>query len=356
MQKSFHLKGLNGIRAIAALSVVFSHTMLGLNYFGLRSIEGGWKFANYGVTMFFTLSGFLITSLLMQEKEQFSTINIRDFYIRRILRIWPLYYLYIIFVVIVLYKYFPGQLPGGLAFYLFLAANMSAILNLTLPFLTHYWSLGVEEQFYLIWPWLFKKYSPLKAVTGFLIIFLLIKLLLRFFAPLSVGYQFISTTKFDCMAIGALAAILYSSYQKQVATFGFNYFTQIFSWAILIIAAAGYLNIPDFINHDIFSIATAIIIVNVAFNVKTIINLENRIFNFIGKISYGVYVYHVLLIFLLSKLFNNYLPFNNYTFQVIFIFIIVLSTTLLVSFVSYNFFEKKFLLLKKKFTKVASSA
>ena len=77
MEKNiFHLKGLNGIRAIAALSVVLSHTLLGLEYFGLKNIDGGWNFANYGVTMFFTLSGFLITYLLLKEKKTFNTISI----------------------------------------------------------------------------------------------------------------------------------------------------------------------------------------------------------------------------------------------------------------------------------------
>src|SRR5436189_6466393 len=101
-KKGIHLKGLNGIRTIAALSVVLSHTFKRFHEFGLKQ-SNGWDFAIFGVTMFFTLSGFLITFLLLKEKETFSDINIKSFYVRRILRIWPLYYLYLIIVLAVLY-------------------------------------------------------------------------------------------------------------------------------------------------------------------------------------------------------------------------------------------------------------
>src|SRR5690349_15528394 len=104
VSKAIYLPGLNGLRAIAALAVVISHTTVALSDYGLNnkifgeSSDGratGLKLAGYGVTIFFTLSGFLITYLLLKEKE-LGTIKIKNFYIRRILRIWPLYYGYLI--------------------------------------------------------------------------------------------------------------------------------------------------------------------------------------------------------------------------------------------------------------------
>jgi peptidoglycan/LPS O-acetylase OafA/YrhL len=98
---TIYLPGLNGIRAIAALAVVVSHTTLHLGLFGLdphlfgngdgrpRTLD----MAGFGVTMFFALSGFLITYLLCREKE-IAQVNVKKFYARRILRIWPLYYAY----------------------------------------------------------------------------------------------------------------------------------------------------------------------------------------------------------------------------------------------------------------------
>jgi peptidoglycan/LPS O-acetylase OafA/YrhL len=93
-ENKIYLPGLNGLRAIAAFGVLFSHVNLGIEAYGLP-IRKTSDLAGFGVTIFFALSGFLITYLLLKEKEQFNTINIKNFYVRRILRIWPLYFLFI---------------------------------------------------------------------------------------------------------------------------------------------------------------------------------------------------------------------------------------------------------------------
>ncbi len=354
-QKGFHLKGLNGIRAIAALSVVLSHTFIGLDNFGIKKIEGGWDFASYGVTMFFTLSGFLITYLLLKEKANFKTVSIKDFYVRRVLRIWPLYYFYLILVVIILLLNFPGTLPGGLPYYLFLGANIASALGLSLPLLTHYWSLGVEEQFYLFWPWLVKLFNPLKSITIFIALFLSIKLLLRISMPQSLLYQFVYGTRFDCMAIGALWSILLAgSNTSGFVNLVFNRITQVLSWGILLLAATGKFKIPDFINHDVFSVATANIILNVAFNKNTLIGLENKVFDFLGKISFGIYVYHVMIIYLLGLLLRGRMNFIEGPVRLILLLAIILISTITVAWLSYEFFEKPFLKFKNKFAKIQS--
>lgn len=157
MNKTLHFSGLNGLRAIAAIAVVFGHTSQYLESFGLSVISFG-KYADgspkslylaqYGVTIFFALSGFLITYLLLEEKKQHN-INIKNFYIRRILRIWPLYYLYFFLSLFTLYIFKLPFEKETILFYIFLSANIPFILNISIGFLGHYWSLGVEEQFYL---------------------------------------------------------------------------------------------------------------------------------------------------------------------------------------------------------------
>ena len=352
--KSIHLKGLNGIRAIAALSVVLSHTFLGLEYFGIKKIDGGWNFASYGVTMFFTLSGFLITFLMLKEKKTFNKISIKEFYVRRVLRIWPLYFFYILLVVIVLMLNFPEVLPGSLIYYLCMGANIASVLGISLPFLTHYWSLGVEEQFYFFWPWLVKLFNPIKSVFIFLIFFWIIKLIMRICISESIFYQFICTARFDCMAIGALWAILLDRKNKLFLSVSFNKITQVLCWIVLVLAAIGELCIPDFLNDNVFSIASAIIILNVAFNKKNLINLENIVFNFLGKISYGIYVYHVLIIYILGLLLKGRIEGFNDFLQVVIVVFSVIGSTILVSWASYEFLEKSFLRIKEKYSKILS--
>src|SRR5690606_24795997 len=92
-----YLPGLNGIRAIAAFAVVISHTNGRLGEFGLSKLPY-WDLAGFGVTIFFTLSGFLITYLLLKERAKTGTIKVRKFYVRRLLRIWPLYYFYLFLI------------------------------------------------------------------------------------------------------------------------------------------------------------------------------------------------------------------------------------------------------------------
>src|SRR4051812_39270307 len=98
--RPIHFSGLNGLRAIAALSVVIGHITMALKNFNLESTilpvreNGAMPLAIYGVSIFFVLSGFLITYLLQSEKD-IQKIDIKKFYIRRILRIWPLYYLFL---------------------------------------------------------------------------------------------------------------------------------------------------------------------------------------------------------------------------------------------------------------------
>jgi peptidoglycan/LPS O-acetylase OafA/YrhL len=257
-------------------------------------------------------------------------------------------------VLVVLIYSFPEVLPGSLYYYLFLAANIPAVLNISLPFLTHYWSLGVEEQFYLFWPWLIKYFSPIKAVSFFLVFFFCLKGAVRYFLPASGLYQFIHVTRFDCMAIGALWSILLTNKKRLFLLISFNRITQAISWIILVLAASKLFRIPDFINQEVFSVASAIIILNVAFNEKSLINLENKIFNFLGKISYGIYVYHVLVIYILGKLLQSNLYIINAVIRLPIIIIIVLCSTILIAWISYTYFEKPFLKFKNRFSKIHS--
>lgn len=150
--KPIHLPGLNGIRAFAAVAVVISHTTLALNNFNLdNTVFGKDRFGNplglalasHAVTIFFVLSGFLITYLTIHEKQKIGNLNIRKFYIRRILRIWPLYYLYLIIIIaIILIFRLPEKNMDQLPY--FLSLLLFTKYSLLQDFIQCFWEVLVQ--------------------------------------------------------------------------------------------------------------------------------------------------------------------------------------------------------------------
>ena len=207
---SLYLPGLNGIRAIAAIAVIISHIGLNLKLYSLQNF-GGYSLASFGVTMFFSLSGFLITYLLLIEKQKTKTIAIKNFYIRRILRIWPLYYFYLFLVLIIIgfavnqYAWMYFFLLPNIPF----AINAASIFPATLPHVSHYWSVGVEEQFYAFWPWLIKYSKKIfRNLVIFAISFFLLKVMLTAFHAPAFIITLFHYTRFGCLAMGGIAAYL----------------------------------------------------------------------------------------------------------------------------------------------------
>ena len=162
MQK-IDFPGLNGLRFIGAFLVIIVHlefikslySLPNLMHLSFYSNTGG----HLGVILFFVLSGFLITYLLLEELESTSSINIFNFYLRRIFRIWPLYYLMVLISIFVLPEFFKLINVSSQHFnfeetkyYLFFLPNVAKALQHFIPGVVHLWSIGVEEQFYLLWP------------------------------------------------------------------------------------------------------------------------------------------------------------------------------------------------------------
>jgi len=355
MEERVHLKGLNGLRAIAAIIVVIAHLRILLPE---RPAFIGERFdlANYAVTIFFTLSGFLITYLLFKEKMR-QEISIKKFYIRRILRIWPLYFTYLAAAVITIYIYTPGKLPGSLAYYLFFAANIPSIFNTHLPYLAQYWTLGVEEQFYLFWPWLMKRSgNALKALVIFTICFLIVKLFFRFIyfkwdniMPL----HFLAVTRFECMSLGGIAAILCIQRNKFFLSVTTNKFTQLICWLSLVIMAMNRFHVIPILDNDLAALVTIGLIVNLSFNDKSFISLENRFFDLVGRISFGIYMIHPLVIFFYGLLLSMF-DLSPQT-KTLLIYPGVLLFTIFFAWLSYEFFEKRFLRLKERFSTIKNT-
>ncbi len=357
-----YLSGLNGIRAIAALAVVVSHVNGRLGNFRLSRLPY-WDLAGYGVTMFFTLSGFLITYLLFKELEKTGTVSIRKFYLRRVFRIWPLYYFYLFLILAII-----GYVAIGQKFFLFLAImpNLIHAFNaygvfvgggsaIAASLLGHYWSLGVEEQFYSFWPWVIKK---VKKILLFLLVFPICFFLLKVTAkylqlePLQFVLHY---SRFGCLSIGALGAYLFWK-KHTLLQYLKHPVVQILPWFLLLLIAFNKFHLFSIIDHEIVAVFVVILIINQISEYKPIISLENKAFDYLGRISYGIYVYNPLVIFLLYSLVNAYGELQDQFFSYLFVYSAVIFFNILIAHISYFTLEKYFLRFKSKYTTVRSRA
>jgi peptidoglycan/LPS O-acetylase OafA/YrhL len=358
-KQPLYLPGLNGLRAIAALTVVTHHIFYQLKNFGLHipvllvDGQGNYMLEPRRVTIFFTLSGFLITWLFLKEKEKTGRIHIKDFYIRRILRIWPLYYLYLFACLAIIWVYQLNFIPLSAFFYVFLAANIPTTIGGVLPFLGHYWSLGVEEQFYLFFPQMAKLSAQklLRMAILIILLFLLLKAVslwvLQEKYHLRLPYQILKVNRFQTMLIGAAAAIFYRQNKQPFLRLATHKLTQIWAWSCLFLLAFNRLPVPSLIAEELLSLVTVCLMMGQITKRNHIFNLENRVCAFLGKISYGIYVIHPIVLFCLGKLLGT-LPDKLYSYLLV--YFSVTGTTILLAYLSYTLYEQRFLKLKKKFT------
>lgn len=355
--KTIYFPGLNGLRAIAAISVLIGHitstTFINFN-FNLPPISIG----EHGVTLFFVISGFLITYLLLIEKEKTNNIDVKKFYFRRILRIWPIYYLFIAIGIIL--SFYISDIKDiqskNILWYIFLSANFALVLNETVRFIIHYWSIGVEEQFYMFWPWFIKfdiKRITIKLLSIIFLLFILKSAFWYFGGNKFILYKILSTTRFHCMLIGAIGAIWYYNKQSFFLQISTHKTTQILSWVLFTIIFIGLIEFPAPLASEFISVLSLFLIMG-QINTNRLINLDTKIFDFIGKISYGIYVIHPLIIIFYSIIFKNMNL--SYFSQTLVVYSTILSTTILVSYLSFAYFEKPFVRLKSKYTVVQSQS
>jgi len=363
--KSIYLPGLNGIRAIAVIGVVISHINLSLTTFSIteyslfgfnnRGNARAWNLGEQGVTMFFVLSGFLITYLLLLEKKKTGYVSRKDFYVRRILRIWPLYFLYL-FVAIglgyLLSQVFPSYTT--LVLYMFLLANVPFVIGPAITACHHLWSIAVEEQFYLFWPLFFHKTRRLKTLLIWIILVTIgIRFLLWAIYPFTTLTLFFTINRFDCMMFGGLLAILVVEKSKYLPLI-LSLPSQLLSWVIIIIHFFNFEIVNSIISLEFVTLATGIIICGQIQSSHKIINLENKFCNLLGKYSYGIYVYHPLLIFLFSAL-GAFDFIENQLVRMFTVFFSIIFCTLGISYLSYVYLDKYFLKQKHKFSTIKST-
>jgi peptidoglycan/LPS O-acetylase OafA/YrhL len=365
--------GLDGLRFFSFVAVIINHVYDYLHYYGYTINKPGWLKAAgiYGVEYFFAGSGFLITYMLLAEKEKTGRFNIKYFYLRRIFRIWPAYYLLLLLVYLFVYQWHWFDIPvltemfapwQGRSLILFLCfmPHVAAMAGIpAAPYLDHTYTIGIEEQFYLVWALLFRFLN--KYFFRFILLLLLAGMVLSvihyyFYVPihnsifsfLNPMAVFFNYSQFTTFALGSFIAVYYKSGHKSLAFFQ-NKWLQTGFYVLL--AVLMYLNIKTpFLYYEWVTLQVGVVLLIATFPNSSIIPYSHPVAEYLGRISYGVYLFHYIAITICIKFFvfagkmDIFKPVNL-------VVLVLLSVVLSVLFglASYYTIEQYFMRIKNRF-------
>lgn len=351
-----HFKGLNALRLYAALSVVIQHIMYSpTDWFGVPKLPDtvGRFFINGtdAVHLFFVLSGFLITYLLLREREMTGTVSVRKFYVRRVLRIWPLYYTIILMVgfvlplIIVNFKNPLANTPLAILMLLF-QGNIAFILYYPFPPLEHLWSIAIEEQFYLFIPHIGKRAANLVKVFVTIVVFWSALIAItQFLMPDNFFTILINSVRYDTIAIGGLFACAYY-YKMPILKWIYHPVAGWLSVIAVVLMAVFMDNNPDLLYTSLTCFIFGILILNVSTNDKFFLKLDHPWLESGGNLSYSIYMYHPLLLLIYYSFMYERLDSSVYQLTV---YPVIIISTFILSWLSYRYFESPFLRLKDTF-------
>ena len=372
-----HVAPLDGLRGLAILMVLALHFVGDSTPRG--AVDGALvKMATYGtwgVDLFFVLSGFLITGILIDARS--APHYFRNFYVRRTLRIFPLYYSVLLLLFVVLPS-LPVPYPAGLAesarhqgwlwpygtnFYL------AAHQDWALPYVSHFWSLAVEEHFYLLWPMIVLFCSPKvleRVCVGVTLGALVLRCALAFRGAGYVELAVLTPLRLDALCVGGfLASVVRSAGLERVGR-----------WAKPLLPAGTALVVLDSIAgaraqgtpHEVLVAARgsfvaltfgALLVLSVVAARTSLLGriFGNSVMRFFGKYSYGLYVFHGVVAFALyERQTENVLAarLGSHLIAVLVQSAAGVVVSVLVAVASYELFEKHFLRLKDRFAPAAA--
>ncbi|PWJ60124.1 peptidoglycan/LPS O-acetylase OafA/YrhL [Dyadobacter jejuensis] len=362
-----YFPNLNGIRCIASLMVLFHHIEQAKHGVHQPNIYD-WAIIQHlgrlGVGLFFVLSGFLITYLLLSEKNRFGDLDTGKFYLRRVFRIWPIYFLIVLLSLFVFPHLSLFDYPGiaevldrhtteRITLLMLVLPNYAFVLYELPYWCAQAWSIGVEEQFYYLWPWLIK-YPKRKTII--ILLFVAASLLFLWIGiqlldvPIEEKWKIVATFfgqfRIQIMALGGGCAWLFYKQKFYILNVLFRKDLQVVVYSILLILFFSGIHFPAFL--EVYSVFFGYFILNVSCNPNSIINLENSVMSFLGKISYGLYLYHVVVVILVINIMRIYLPaVTGPAYHIVLYFVATLGSVV-VSTISYNYFEKPLLAFKDK--------
>jgi len=304
-----HLAGIDGLRAISALLVVLYHA-------GVPAVPAG-----TGVLAFFVLSGFLITRLIIAEETETHTVSLRRFYIRRSFRIFPAFYAYwVMWIIFMLIRHHALNVPQTLSAFFYVSNYYQALYGDPNNGLSHTWSLGVEEQFYLLWPFAFLLLRNNERWFNVLVVLIPLLWVYReaLIYVLHVNQRYLYEafdTRVDHILMGCLLAIALETrrFTRLWRIACASPYMTLVTILLMVVAVRGngLLHLRDYrdsVEFVVVPVLCAILIAQlVAFPSHAVTSHFNWAWmRYLGKISYSIYLYQQLVVFPARKVFTGY--------------------------------------------------
>ncbi len=350
MAQKVYFKGLDFLRFIAAFAVLIFHSSQWYHYKFDNPFKMFLHNLPVAVDFFFMISGFLIIYLLLIEKKNTKTISLKNFYIRRFLRIFPLYYLIILIAYLFLQT---GHDKVDWDKFLYFWGNFWLIAKnaWTLSALNPLWSISIEEHFYLFIPFLIL-ITPVKYLKYVLWTIILSSFVFRIYATIHIPDNWMTIymhtfSQMDLLAIGGLLALYHYYRPMRFHIPLWQYVSMLFAFIILmtLVDSKDYSTVYlASVKKYVFDIPLLFLLIFFLFSDNPVFDkIKNqKLLNYFGKISYGIYLYNAFIIDLLER--NQWLR-QHYSVK-IFLDIFI---TLVVASLSYELYEKQFLKLKRRF-------
>ena len=372
-----HYSAINGLRGIAVLLVLWFHS----SYFVTIGTEfnlEGFTYYYYlltilgetGVDLFFVLSGFLITGILIDTSNDKHVF--KNFYIRRSLRIFPLYYAVLfIFLAYFLFIFgFNGLDHWKIFTHLFYIQNWSLTHNDDqFILLEHTWSLAVEEQFYLFWPLLFlffyEKGQGVKQTIYLCLFMICLSWILRFYFMDLNRHKFAYTftiSRLDGLALGALLSISCTHYRKLLVKYRHLFLVAVVFLLSLLLIVLFSNDISNGAHHEMTRVGLAIcttlytcLLAYIFLSDRSVIKsfLKISVLRGLGRYSYGIYIFHSPVMMITVRQIYQY----DIGYWRAHLALLLIGTIIsyVLAYFSYNLFEKRILCLKDKYAPLNNS-
>jgi peptidoglycan/LPS O-acetylase OafA/YrhL len=365
-----YFKNLDILRFLSAYAIVLLHCFFGWKaFFGhpafitdslsptlLARLEIFVHNFSFGVDVFFIISGFLITYLLLSENARTGKVEVMKFYIRRAFRIWPLYFLLVLTAPLLTYFFFEPS--PTYAYHFLFAGNFDIINNGAQSVATnHLWSICIEEHFYLFCPLLIA-YIPVKRLPQALLGIIFASFLFRGYLsqqPYSFGTEIYMNTlsRIDVLALGSLMGYLFF-FKKLKFNHPLPVRLLLYTVFLVNFIFVDYAECGTFFaaasKKYFFVLLVSYWAGNFLFHPKALLAVNRpNVLHRLGKMSYGIYMFNPVIIFLLLKMFVAF-DLHNYFFFLALVHVCMLAAIVL----SFRFIEQPFLALKEKYAVIKS--